>query len=87
MALLLDAGYDGALSAGQVHDRFTGATVGGLDFGAGFAILIGQGFQARLTAHYTRYSTRSTRSPGMPMWPAARLDEFLGLGIGVAYAY
>ena len=87
MALLLDAGYDGALSAGQVHDRFTGATVGGLDFGAGFAILIAAGFEARLTAHYTRYFYAFDPVPGDAYVAGGALDEFLGLGIGVAYAY
>ena len=87
MALLLDAGYDGALSAGKVHERFTGATVGGLDFGAGLAILIAAGFEARLTAHYTRYFYTFDPVPGDAYVAGGALDEFLGLGIGVAYAY
>jgi uncharacterized protein YbjQ (UPF0145 family) len=87
MALLLDAGYDGALSAGEVHDRFTGAKVGGLDFGAGLAILIAAGFEARLTAHYTRYFYAFDPVPGDAYVAGGALDEFLGLGIGVAYAY
>jgi hypothetical protein len=87
MALLLDAGYDGALSAGTVYDRFTGAKVGGLDFGAGFAILIASGFEARLTAHYTRYFYAFDPVPGDSYVAGGALDEFLGLAIGVAYAY
>jgi hypothetical protein len=87
MALLLDAGYDGALSAGAVHDRFTGAKVGGLDAGAGFAILIASGFEARLTAHYTRYFYSFDPVPGDPYVAGGALDQLLGLGIGVAYAY
>lgn len=87
MALLLDVGYDGALSAGTVHDRFTGATVGGLDGGAGFAFLIASGFEARLTAHYTRYFYAFDPVPGDPHVAGGAVDELLGLGIGVAYAY
>jgi hypothetical protein len=87
MALLLDAGYDGALSAGTVHERFTGASVGGLDFGVGFAILIASGFEARLNAHYTRYFYTFDPVPGDAYVAGGALDEFLGLGIGVAYAY
>ena len=87
MALLLDAGYDGALSAGAVHDRFTGPTVGGLDFGAGFAILIAAGFEARLTGHYTRYFYSFDPVPGDAYVAGGALDELLGIGIGVAYAY
>ena len=87
MALLLDAGYDGALSAGAVYDRFTGSTVGGLDFGAGFAILIASGFEARLTGHYTRYFYSFDPVPGNAYVAGGALDELLGIGIGVAYAY
>lgn len=87
MALLLDAGYDGALSAGKVHERFTGASVGGLDFGAGFAFLIDAGFEARLTARYTRYFYAFDPVPGDAYVAGGALDEFLGIGIGVAYAY
>ena len=87
MALLLDVGYDGALSAGAVHERFTGASVGGLDFGVGFAILIASGFEARLNAHYTRYFYTFDPVPGDAYVAGGALDEFLGLGIGVAYAY
>lgn len=87
MALLLDAGYDGALSAGAVYERFTGASVGGLDFGAGFALLLASGFEARLTAHYTRYFYTFDPVPGDAYVAGGALDEFLGLGIGVAYAY
>ena len=87
MALLLDAGYDGALSAGAIHDRFTGPTVGGLDFGAGFAILLASGFEARLTGHYTRYFYSFDPVPGDAYVAGGALDELLGIGIGVAYAY
>jgi uncharacterized protein YbjQ (UPF0145 family) len=87
MALLLDAGYDGPLSAGKLYDRFTGSTVGGVDFGAGLAILIAGGFEARLTGHYTRYFYSFDPVPGDPYVAGGALDELLGLGIGVAYAY
>ena len=87
MALLLDAGYDGALSAGTVHDRFSGAKVGGIDAGAGFAILIASGFEARLTGHYTRYFYSFDPVPGDPYVAGGALDQLFGFGIGVAYAY
>ncbi|MEP7119811.1 MAG: hypothetical protein ABJE95_02830 [Byssovorax sp.] len=87
MALLLDAGYDGALSAGAVHDRFKGPTVGGLDAGAGFAILIASGFEARLTGRYTRYFYSFDPVPGDAYVAGGALDELFSFGIGVAYAY
>ena len=87
MALLLEAGYDGALSAGAVYDRFAGATVGGLDARAGFAILIADGFEARLTGHYTRYFYSFDPVPGDAYVAGGALDQLFGFGIGVAYAY
>ncbi len=87
MALLLDAGYDGPLSAGPVYDRFNGSTVGGVDFGAGLAILLAAGFEARLTGHYTRYFYSFDPVPGNKYVAGGALDELFGIGIGVAYAY
>jgi hypothetical protein len=87
MALLLDAGYDGALSAGAVHDRYRGAKVGGVDFGGGLSLALAAGFELRLTAHYTRYFYAFDPVPGDAYVAGGALDEFLGFGLGAAYAY
>jgi hypothetical protein len=87
MALLLDFGYDGALSAGAVHDRFKGSSVGGIDLGAGLSFTLGAGFELRLRGHYTRYFYKFHPVLGDAYVAGGALDEFLGLGLGVAYAY
>jgi hypothetical protein len=87
MALLLDFGYDGPLSAGAVHDRFRDSSVGGVDAGAGLALVLGSGFELRLRGHYTRYFYKFHPIPGDAYVAGGALDEFLGVGLGVAYAY
>lgn len=87
MALLLDVGYDGALSAGAVHDRFRESSLGGVDFGAGLALTLGAGFELRLRGHYTRYFYKFHPKLGDAYVAGGALDEFLGFGLGVAYAY
>lgn len=87
MALLLDVGYDGALSAGAVHERFRDSSVGGVDFGAGLAFTLGAGFELRLRSHYTRYFYKFHPKLGDAYVAGGALDEFLGFGLGVAYAY
>src|SRR5262249_15292051 len=54
VALLLDVSYDGALSAGPVHDRFRGARVGGVDLGAGIGFAVTRGLEVRLSGVYLR---------------------------------
>ena len=87
MALLLDFGYDGALSAGPVYDRFRDSSVGGVDVGAGLALVLGAGFELRLRGHYTRYFYKFHPKLGDEYVAGGALDEFLGVGLGVAYAY
>jgi hypothetical protein len=87
MALLLDFGYDGALSAGAVHDRFRDSNVGGIDLGVGLALALGAGFELRLRSHYTRYFYKFHPKLGDAYVAGGALDEFLGFGLGVAYAY
>jgi hypothetical protein len=87
MALLLDVGYDGALSAGEVYDRFRDSSIGGVDFGAGLALVLGAGFELRMRGHYTRYFYKFHPVLGDAYVAGGALDEFLGVGLGVAYAY
>lgn len=87
LALLVDAGYLGALSAGTVYDRFRGAKIGGIDLGVGLAVVIAAGFEARAGATYTRYFSAFSPVPGDSYVAGGALDEFLGLHVGAAYAY
>jgi hypothetical protein len=87
MALMLDFGYDGALSAGDVYKRFRDSSVGGIDLGVGLSLALGAGFELRLRGHYTRYFYKFHPLVGDPYVAGGALDEFLGFGLGVAYAY
>ena len=87
MALLLDVGYDGALSAGEVYKRFRDSSVGGIDLGVGLSLALGAGFELRLRWHYTRYFYKFHPIVGDAYVAGGALDEFLGFGLGVAYAY
>ncbi len=87
MALLLDFGYDGALSAGEVYKRFRDGSVGGIDLGAGLSLALGAGFELRLRGHYTRYFYKFHPLVGDSYVAGGALDELLGVGLGVAYAY
>jgi len=87
MALLLDVGYDGPLSAGPVYDRFRDSSVGGVDLGVGLALVLGSGFELRMRGHYTRYFYKFHPVLGDAYVAGGALDEFLGVGLGVAYAY
>jgi hypothetical protein len=87
MALLLDFGYDGALSAGDVYTRFRDSSVGGIDLGVGLSLGLGAGFELRLRGHYTRYFYKFRPLVGDSYVAGGALDEFLGFGLGLAYAY
>ena len=87
MALLLDVGYDGALSAGEVYNRFKGSTIGGIDGALGLSLTLGAGFELRLRGHYTRYFYKFHPVLGDAYVAGGALDEFYGFGLGVAYAY
>jgi hypothetical protein len=87
MALLLDFGYDGALAAGDVYTRFRDSSVGGIDLGVGLSLGLGAGFELRLRGHYTRYFYKFHPKVGDPYVAGGALDEFVGFGLGVAYAY
>lgn len=87
MALLLDFGYDGALSAGDVYTRFRDSSLGGIDLGVGLSLALGAGFELRLRGHYTRYFYKFHPILGDAYVAGGALDEFLGFGLGVVYAY
>ena len=87
MALLLDVGLDGPLSAGAVYTRFRDPKVGGLELGVGLSLTLGAGFELRLHGDYTRYFSKFHPLVGDPYVAGGALDEFYGFGLGVAYAY
>jgi hypothetical protein len=85
--VIIDVGYDGPLAAGAVHDRFRGATVGGVDASLGVAVPFARAFEARLSATYTRYFYTFHPTPGDVFVAGGALDEFFGITLGGVYAY
>jgi hypothetical protein len=87
VSLLLSAGYDAPLTTGAVYDRFRDPSTGGIDLGAGLAVRIVRGLEARATVEYTRYFSSFDPRVGDSYVAGGALDEFLGIRIGAAYAY
>jgi hypothetical protein len=87
VALTVEAGYLGALEAGEVAARFRDATLGGIDVGGGLAVPIAYGFEARLTGQYVRWFYAFTPVPGDAFVAGGALDEYLHVELGPAYVY
>lgn len=87
LALTVEAGYLGALEAGEVAARFRDATLGGIDVGGGVAVPIAYGFEARLTGQYVRWFYAFTPVPGDAYVAGGALDEYLHVELGPAYVY
>lgn len=87
VALTVEAGYLGALEAGDVAARFRDATLGGIDVGGGLAVPIAYGFEARLTGQYVRWFYAFTPVPGDAYVAGGALDEYLHVELGPAYVY
>jgi hypothetical protein len=87
LALLADASYLGSVVSGEIHDRFRDPSVGGVELGAGLAVRLAAGFEARLGARYTRWFYAFGPEPGDRYIAGGALDELLALHVGAAYAY
>jgi hypothetical protein len=87
IALTVEAGYLGALEAGEVAARFRDATLGGIDVGGGIAVPIAYGFEARLTGQYVRWFYAFKPVPGDAFVAGGALDEYLHVELGPAYVY
>ena len=87
--LALTAGFDylGALSAGDVYNRFTGPSIGGIAARAGFAVTVTEGIEMRLGAEYTRFFYAFEPEVGDAYVAGGALDELLALSLGAAYVY
>jgi hypothetical protein len=80
-------GYDGALSAGQVEGRFRGASIGGIDAGAGVAFRVATGVETLAGFDYTRYFYAFHPQPGDAYVAGGALDQFFGFRLGASYVY
>jgi hypothetical protein len=79
--------YLGALSAGEVLDRFREPTLGGIDVGGGLVVPIAAGFEARVSAEYVRWFYAFGPQVGDPFVAGGALDENVHLELGPQYVY
>ena len=86
-AFMLGAGYIGPLSAGEVYDRFTGSSVGGIDARLDIAFILAQGFETRVGVNYQRYFYSFAPEVGDAYVAGGALDQLLGVRLGAAYVY
>lgn len=87
VAFELGGGYRGLLAVGQPSERFTNTQAFGFDASAGFVVMLPAGFEARLSADYTRVFYSFTPELGDAYVAGGMVDEMLGARIGVAYVY
>jgi hypothetical protein len=75
------------LSAGDLTDRFSRASVAGIDAMLGASFTIVPGLEARLLARYRRFFYSMHPVPGDAYVAGGALDELGGLQGSLAYAY
>ena len=87
----LFAGFDylGPLEAGEVYERFTAPSVGGIGARFGMAFTLDAGFEIRLMGEYTRmfYAFEPVAQPRDAYVAGGALDQYLGISAGVAYIF
>ncbi len=87
VAITAFGGYLGALDAGDVKDRFTDPSIGGIDVGGGLTVPIALGFEARLQAEYVRWFYAFAPVVGDLFVAGGALDEYIHLEIGPQYVF
>lgn len=87
IAITAFGGYLGAISSGDVHERFRDSSVGGIDVGGGLTVPIVLGLEARLQAEYVRWFYAFAPIPGDPYVAGGALDEYIHIEIGPQYVF
>jgi len=87
VALSVFFDYLGAVSAGEVYDRFQGSSIGGIAAGGAFIVPIAAGFEARVGAEYDRWFYAFEPVVGDAYVAGGALDEYLHLTVGPAYVF
>jgi hypothetical protein len=87
LSLMLGGAYLVTTSPGEIYDRFRNPHVAGLDADFGASVALTPGFEARLTARYTRYFASFKPALGDPAVAGGALDEQMQFGLGVRYAH
>ena len=86
-AFMLGAGYMGPLSAGEVYDRFTSSSVGGIDTHLDIAFVLTKGLETRIGVEYQRFFYSFAPEVGDAYVAGGALDQLLGIRLGAAYVY
>jgi hypothetical protein len=79
--------YLGAISSGDVYARFHRARIEGVSLGAGLAVAIAAGFEARAGVDYTGWFSSLASLPGDAYVASGAKDEYLTIHLGAAYVY
>jgi hypothetical protein len=87
IALTAFGGYLGAISSGEVHERFRDSSIGGIDVGGGLTVPIVYGLEARLQAEYVRWFYAFAPVPGDAYVAGGALDEHIHIEIGPQYVF
>lgn len=87
VAITAFGGYLGAIDAGEVKERFTDPSIGGIDVGGGLTVPIAYGFEARLQAEYVRWFYAFAPVLGDAFIAGGALDEYIHLEIGPQYVF
>lgn len=87
VAFELGGGYRGLLGIGETGNRFTNPQALAFDAMAGFVVMLPAGFEARLSADYTRVFYAFAPVLGDAYVAGGMVDEMLGARVGVAYVY
>lgn len=87
VAFELNGGYRGLIGLGETGNRFSSPEALAFDAGAGFLVMLPAGFEARLSADYTRVFYAFKPQLGDAYVAGGMVDEMLGARVGVAYVY
>lgn len=87
VAITAFGGYLGAISSGDVYDRFRDSAIGGIDVGGGLTVPIALGFEARLQVEYIRWFYAFHPVVGDEFVAGGALDEYLHIEIGPQYVF
>jgi len=87
LSLALGGAYLLPTSKGDIYEHFRKPKLAGVDGDAGVAVSILPGFEARLSARYTRYFAKFSPQLGDRYVAGGALDEQMQFGLGVRYAH
>lgn len=79
--------YLGAIAAGEVYDRFTEPSIGGIDVGLGLTVPIVYGLELRLQGEYVRWFYAFAPVVGDAYVAGGALDQNIHIELGPQYVF